>query len=677
MSKKMSFKAIAIGLCLLLLTSLIPNISTVNAADNTTFSQSSYTLLKGYKQNLEILNKSQGSTYELRVEDPTIAHAIDESTIVGQKAGSTSIVLVEDGVDRATASLVVENSEMPFSLNFSTLTIDLMEVKSLDLTTNPSNAQDYLYVETENDMVCQVLDEKGVILGINAGSTNLYIKNILNEEIITVPVVVQTDLADTSVTKIVGIQKLSSGLASTGRMPVATSPHDEMNNLYVTSSNPSVCEILNPYDGSFISKAAGTSTLTAIHTSGATFESQVTVIGPTQIVVEDNVSIETGSTKQLNVLTYPSANKSRLKYKSSDTALFTVSSGGQISTLSKTGFGTLLIYDEPTGSCKSVTVAVSAPIPYEPPTPGDNGSGPDTTINPSFKISNSLNSSGQLEIILGNSATISSTVINKGTHAVDEALQVVSGTDMISLSGKVVTAKKAGVARVKIYDKNGKAEPLYVYILCKKATIDNVTGGNLTQIVDKTTQSGISNANATKVNLNATYQINLTAEGVANTGGDLFDTYYYLQFDKKYLSYLGKGKIKAIYPGDTQILVYTTDKKKLLHKININIPYDKEYFTEAATVFGIPKNRQIIIKLNAPVNISTINSTSVFVQKDGTGNGENLKCILGADRNQLKITLNSDDIKELQRVYIYVKDIKDTSGRTISRPTMIPIEFSK
>ena len=677
MSKKLNYRAIAIGLCLLLLTSLIPNISTVQAADNTTFSQNTYTLLKGYKQNLEILNKSQGSTYELRVEDTTIVNVVGESTLVGAKAGMTSVVLVEDGIDRATATLTVENSELPFTLGFESLTIDWMEVASLDLSTTPSTAQDYLYIETENDMVCQVLDEKGVIMGVNAGNTNLFIKNILNDEVITIPVIVQTDLADTSVTKIVGMQKIASGLGSTGRMPVATSPYDEMNNLYVTSSNPSVCEVLNPYDGSFVSKGAGTSTLTAIHTSGATFETQVTVVGPTQIITDDNLSLETNSTKQLNVLTYPSANKSRLKFKSSDTDLFTVSSSGQIATSSKTGFGALLVYDEPTGSCKSVTLAVSAPTPYEPPTPGEGGSGPDTTINPSFKISNSLNSSGQMEIILGNSVTLSSTVINKGTHEVEESLQVVSGTDMISLTGKVVTAKKAGVARIKIYDKKGKAEPLYVYVLCKKATIDNVTGGNLTQLVDKTTQSGVSNANATKVNLNATYQINLTAEGVANTGGDLFDTYYYLQYDKKYLSYLGKGKIKAIYPGDTQILVYTTDKKKLLHKININIPYEKEYFNEAPTVFGVPKNRQIIIKLNAPVNISSINAASVFVQKDGTGNGENLKCILGADRNQLKITLNSNDIKELQRVYIYVKDIKDTSGRTISRPTMIPIEFSK
>lgn len=513
------------------------------------------------------------------------------------------------------------------------------------------------------------------IKGLKVGKTTLTIS--AGEEIAPIRInvnVVRKAPTDNVVRYNIALSTTSMNLevGSSGTINYATNPSGYENQVTITSDDTNICTV-NASNRTVTAVRVGN---TYIRLSGINANSSVAI--PVSVTAKETapvvtfsvpktIAVKNGEQVQIPVSVHPESERANIRYSAGNSNV-KVDQSGYI-TGNITGQSTVTV-SHPSAGSQTITVTVLS-------SEGDTKDDSSVSSSPRIVLGNTLNKNGELEVILGGKIDLTATVENY--DGVADIKYTATDSSKISVVGTKLRGESQGKATLEI-STNVVTKPLIINVVVLKASYtEEEISVNIDEIKteDEKQQESQSNIEIT-LNQYQQYKINLSGS-VKNVDVDeYFDSYFHIKTTEKYVSYLGKGIIRANYPGETIIYIYKSDRKTLVGKAKVTIPYPNDFFSQMPTATGIPFNRTIRITFNQNILPSSVTEASVFVQNKSDGNGKSLKRTVSVTNNVLNIYIPMTDKKEekTETVYIFIlPEVKSVLHVPIYSPIVIPVTF--
>jgi|GEM_PF-969054 len=294
--------------------------------------------------------------------DAGVAMVSAAGVVNGIKGGVAVITATTtDGGFKATCEVTVNQPVTSVSLDKTTLAINAGDSEELNVTINPSDANDKSVVWISSNENIATVDENGVVTGVAKGSATITVTTNSGSKIATCQVTVNQPVTSVSLNK--EATAIDAGKSET--LVATVSPANATDKTVTWSSSDAAVATVTSA-GVVNGLKAGIATITVTTTDGGfTATCEVTVNQPVTSVSLDKstITINAGDTDELNAIVGPEdATDKSVVWSSNNENIATVDENGVVTGVSK---GTATITITTTSGSKTATCTVTVNVAVE------------------------------------------------------------------------------------------------------------------------------------------------------------------------------------------------------------------------------------------------------------------------------------------------------------------------
>lgn len=337
---------------------------------------------------------------------------------------------------------------------------------------------------------------------------------------------------------------------------------------YFTSSNPSVATVSS--SGYVYAKSPGTTYINVYSKiSDVSPYCMVTVeqVDPTSVSIPSSLNAYVGESTSLTASLYPSNATTSLSWYTSNSQVATVSSLGVVTGV---GEGSATIYTKTSNGIYSN----------------------DCNVNVAYRKPTSVSLSSAMELIVGNTKQLSATVTP--SNAKTTLTWMSSNTDVATVSSSgLVTAISGGEAKITVSTDNGYSASC------------NVTVKPLPQEVLLPAEITLPHKSTTKLNVEV-------------MPANAYTEFSWSSSNNEVATVSQKGEVTALYPGETDIVVTTSNGLVATCRVEVPIPtyYVVVWFKEEGYITYPFAHKPVITYIGDEICVETSSESVSFKQAD-------------------------------------------------------------
>lgn len=259
-------------------------------------------------------------------------------------SGSTSVRVLNNMGPEVSCEITVRKAETvtPTSIKLpANLSMKLGETKTLSYTISPSNAQTSIKWSSDDKKVATV-NSSGQVTAVGYGKTNVWAETTTGNCRDFCTISVEEPVTPTS---IVLPTELTLTVGKSQKLTYTISPSNAQTSIKWTTDDKSVATVNS--SGTVTATGVGKTKVWATTTEGnckdfCTIIVKDKPVSPTDVILPSSINITEGFTRVLEITLTPDNAETTFKYKSSDTSIVQVYSGGKIKGI-KMGTATITV----------------------------------------------------------------------------------------------------------------------------------------------------------------------------------------------------------------------------------------------------------------------------------------------------------------------------------------------
>lgn len=295
-------------------------------------------------------------------DSDAIATVDNNGKVIGQSEGTTTIrAKLNDGTEAACQVTVVKPAASGVYLNTTDLDISEGETNQLVATVKPENARNKEVTWKSDDDTIAEVSESGLVLGKNAGTTNITVTTVDGNHTATCKVTVKK--AVVSVKGVSVRETLELSIGEGAKLTAEVNPSNATNNKVTWKSDDEGIATVNENTGEVVGKSEGTTTITVTTDDGNysdTCQVKVKPVAVTGVSLDKTSANMTvgGETLTLTATFEPTyATNKNVTWSTSDDKVATVNNG--VVTAKAAGVAVITVKTADGGKTATCTVNVT------------------------------------------------------------------------------------------------------------------------------------------------------------------------------------------------------------------------------------------------------------------------------------------------------------------------------